>query len=572
MDISNHEVAEALKTTAFLLEIENANPFRIRAYRNAAQVLEDLPQPVTELVAQNENLADYSGIGKDLAEKIKTYVETGHFTLLDELTKKHPPTLRELTKLPNLGPKKVRLLHEKLGIASIKDLQTAIKQELIREVPGFGVTTENKIKEDLEKFLQRGESRRFLWSEVDLIARQLLDYLNESQEIQQCVLAGSYRRRKETVGDLDILVTGQKPKKMMDHFVAYQEVQKILSQGATRSTVILKNGLQVDLRVLKEESFGSGLYYFTGSKAHNIEVRKLARQEGLKINEYGVFKGKKKIVSNSEEEIFEVMGMDYIHPEMRENRGEIAAAREHRLPELITLDDIQGDLHSHTIATDGRNTIEEMALKAKKLGLKYLAVTDHSQNLKVAGGLDVKRLKKHIEAIDEINAKIKGIKILKGIEVDILENGSLDLPDSILKELDIRVCSIHMRFKMSAEAMTERIIRAMDNRYFNILGHPTGRLILKRDPFEFDFERVVQASVERGKFLEINCQPNRLDLNAEHCQLAQELGAKFVISTDAHSNSGLDNMHLGVAQARRGWVEKKNVVNALSWKELKALL
>lgn len=572
MAVSNTEVAEAFERIAILLEIENANPFRVRAYYNAARVIEGLPRPVSELIAKDEDLTEYSGIGKDLEGKIKEYVETGHFPLLDEVCSRHPKGIIDLARLENLGPKRIKILHDELGISSLKQLQKAAEKGKVHEVRGFGEKTEKKILEELQKFIQTGEEKRLLWYKVDQIAQQLVSYLKKSPELLKIEIAGSYRRKKETVGDLDILVTSSNPKDLINYFVAYEGIKEVLSKGTTRSSIVLNTGLHVDLRVLKSESFGSGLYYFTGSKTHNIEVRKIARRMGLKINEYGVFEGEKRLAGKTEEEVFKTIHLDYIPPELRENRGEIAAAIEHRLPKLITPEDLRGDLHSHTTATDGRNTIEEMALKAKELGYKYLAITDHSQNLKMVHGLDVARLKKHIEEIDRANERISGFKILKGIEVDILEDGSLDLPDSILKELDIRVCSIHSRFKLNKEAMTERILRAMDNPYFNILGHPTGRLSLKREPYELDIERIFKEAVERGKFLEINSQPERLDLSAELCQMAQELGVKFAISSDAHSINELNFINYGVAQARRGWVEKMNVINTLSWNELKKIL
>lgn len=572
MAFSNVEVAQAFETIATLLEIENANQFRVRAYRNAARVIEALPQPLTDLVAKEEDLSEYSGIGEDLAGKIKDFVETGHIPLLDELSSHHPKGLVELARLENLGPKRIKILHDELGIASLKGLKQACEREQVREVRGFGVKTEKKLLDEIKAFSESGVEKRLLWSQVDEIARSLVNYLNNSPEVSKVEVAGSYRRRKETVGDLDILITCNHPKKVIDYFVAYEDVKDVLSRGITRSTVVLRTGLHVDLRVLKDESFGSGLYYFTGSKAHNIEVRKIARHNGLKINEYGVYKGTRKIAGKTEEEVFKAIHLDYIPPELRENRGEIQAAAEHRLPDLIKREDICGDLHAHTTASDGRNSIEEMALAAKALGLKYLAITDHSQHVHVANGLDVKRLKKHIEEIERVNDKISGITLLKGIEVDILEDGSLDLPDEILKKLDIRICSIHYRLKMDKEMMTERILRAMENPYFNVLGHPTGRLLFKREPYELDLEKIIRTAVERGKFFEINSQPDRLDLSAEHCQLAQELGAKFFINSDSHSTNGFNFLNYGVAQARRGWIERKNVMNTLSWKELQKIL
>lgn len=572
MIVSNAEVAQAFEKIAILLELENANPFRIRAYYNAARVINGLSQPLSDLLAHEVDLAEYRGIGKDLAEKIKGYMESGHIPLLDQLAGRHPKKITELAQVENLGPKRIQLLHENLGITSLKELKKAAERQQIREVRGFGVKTEQKILAEIQELLKTPGEMRFSLSKVDQIAQQLVSYLKKVKEVKQLELAGSYRRRKETLGDLDILISCENSKKIIDHFVAFENVKTIISKGATRSSVVLRDGLHVDLRVLKAESFGSGLYYFTGSKAHNIEVRKIAKKMGMKLNEYGVFKGSKKIAGQTEVEVFKALHLDYIPPELRENRGEIKAAAEHRLPHLIELSDLRGDLHAHTLATDGRNSIAEMAMKARELGHEYLAITDHSQHVYVAKGLNVSRLKKHLEDIDRANELVSGIKLLKGIEVDIMADGTLDLPNSILAELDIRICSVHYQLKMSKMDMTERIIRAMDNPYFNILGHPTGRLIFKRGPSEFDLEKIIKAAVERGKFFEINCQPDRLDLSAEHSQMAQELGAQFAISSDAHGTTELDFLSFGVDQARRGWVEKKNVINSLLWKDLKKRL
>ena len=572
MLVSNAEVAEAFEKIAMLLELENANAFRVRAYRNAARLIEGLSQSLTDLVAKNVDLSELHGIGADLAEKIKLYVSTGHLSLLEELKKRHPKKIIELSQIDNLGPKRIQVLQKELGISSLKDLKKAALKNQIRELKGFGVKTEKKILEEIKQLTKIRKENRLPLHIADQIAADLVHYLKKSKELKNIVIAGSIRRRRETIGDLDILVVCENAKKIIDYFIKYENVKAILSKGITRSSVVLKNGLHIDLRVFREESFGSGLYYFTGSKDHNIEVRKIAHQMGLKINEYGVFKGEMKIAGKTEEEVFKAVHLDYIPPELRENRGEIKAAKEHHLPKLISVTDLVGDLHAHTTATDGRNTIYEMAEMAKALGHQYLAITDHSQKVHVAKGLDVKRLKRQIEEIDKVNEEISGIKILKGIEVDILEDGSLDLPNSILSELDIRICSIHYQTKMSKTDMTERIIRAMDNPYFNILGHPTGRLILKRAPYEFDFEKVIKAAIERGKFFEINCQPERLDLNAENCQMIKELGARFSISTDAHSTFELNYLNNGTDQARRGWIEKKHVINTLPWKDLKKLL
>jgi len=386
------------------------------------------------------------------------------------------------------------------------------------------------------------------------------------------VVAGSYRRRKETVGDLDILITAKKGASVMDRFTDYDEVEEIVSKGKTRSTVRLRSGLSVDLRVVPQVSYGAALHYFTGSKAHNIAIRKIGVKKGYKVNEYGVFKNEKRIAGKTETEIYKKMGLHYVEPELREQRGEIEAARKNKLPNLIRVQDIRGDLHSHTKATDGHHTLKQMAQAAQKKGYDYLAITEHSQHLTVAKGLNKKRLLEHIKAIDKLNEKSDGIVLLKSIEVDILEDGKLDLPDSVLKELDLVVGSVHYKFDLSRKKQTQRVQRAMDNPYFNILGHPTGRLINQRDAYDIDVEALIKTAKDQGCFMELNAQPDRLDLTDDACKLAKDMGVKVAISTDAHSTANLDFMYCGVDQARRGWLEKDDVINTRSLTALKKLL
>jgi DNA polymerase (family 10) len=400
----------------------------------------------------------------------------------------------------------------------------------------------------------------------------LAAYLQQVPGVSQVAAAGSFRRCRETVGDIDILVTADAESPVMEHFTTFEEVRQVLSRGETKSSLVLHSGLQVDLRRVAPESFGAALQYFTGSQAHNIAVRGLGRLRGLKINEYGVFEGEKKIAGDTEESVYRALGLAWIPPELREDRGEIEAAREGRLPELVEAADIQGELHSHTTATDGRNSLEEMALGAKRRGLKYLAVTDHSQYLKMVGGLDVRRLLEQMKDIDRLNARLKGFRLLKGIEVEILEDGNLDLPDSVLKELDIVIGSIHSHFRLPMRQQTERILRAMDHRFFSILGHPSGRLINEREPYAVDMAAVIQKAGERGCFLELNANPQRLDLTDIHCQMAKEAGVLVAINTDAHSVADFGQVICGVGQARRGWLEKKDVLNTRPLKELTRLL
>jgi len=435
---------------------------------------------------------------------------------------------------------------------------------------GFSKKLEQRILHTLEKPGTRG--KRFKWLTADKVARSLVAWLSDIAGIEKVTVAGSYRRMKETVGDLDILVSCTKGSDVIERFVKYEDVAEITSHGTTRATVVLRNGLQVDLRVVPEVSYGAALYYFTGSKTHNIAIHALGIKKGLKINEYGVFRGDKRISGKTEEEVFAQIGLPYIEPELRENSGEIEAAQKGKLPRLVTVEDMRGDLHSHTKASDGMNTLEEMAAAAKALGYEYLAITDHSQHVTIANGLDEKRLRKNCEDIDRLNEELKGITLLKSCEVDILESGDLDLPDSVLKDLDLTVCSIHYKLDLSASQQTERIIRAMDNPYFNILGHPTGRMIGEREAYALDMERLISAAKERSCMMEINARPERLDLNDIHCRMAKEAGVKMAISTDAHAVGHIGYIHLGVAQARRGGLEAKDVVNTLSLKSLRKIL
>lgn len=570
MTVYNKEIAGLFYQLADLLEISNDNPFRIRAYRNAARVIESLPQEVARLVKAKADLAELPGIGKDLAEKIRTIVETGHLPLLIQMEKEVPAVLTTLLKIEGLGPRRVQQLYEKLGIRSLKDLEQSIASGRLRELKGFGDRLVGKIRLGIQH--AREYSKRIRLNEAFPIVEGLLTYLKKSKNVLKAECAGSFRRRKETVGDLDFLVASDHPRKAIDHFVAFDEIASVLSKGETRSTVRLRSGTQVDLRAVPENSYGAALVYFTGSKAHNISIRRLAQRKNLKINEYSVSKGKKAIAGKTEKEVYRTLGMSYVEPEMREDRGEIELALRHRLPGLITLADIRGDLHSHTSASDGNADIESMARKAKSLGYSYLAITDHSRHLRVAHGLDAKRLLAQIRKIDKINERLEGIVILKSVEVDILEDGKLDMPDKVLKLLDFTVCSVHYKFDLDRKRQTERIIRAMDNPYFTILAHPSGRLINQREPYQVEMEALMKAARERNCILELNAQPERMDLDDALCKTAREMGVRIAISTDAHDPSQMDYMQYGVYQARRGWLQPKDVVNTATLRELKKLL
>jgi DNA polymerase (family 10) len=571
MPVQNSDIADIFNKVADLLDIEGANPFRVRAYRNAARAVSNLPQNVSDMIESEKDLTQLPGIGKDLAGKIQEIVETGSLAQLEELEGKMSPELIKLMKVAGLGPKRVKALNRNLGVTNLKELKKAAQQGKVREIEGFGEKTEQAILEELAE-VEGKQKERIKLREAEQRARPLVAYLEKTKGVKEITVAGSYRRRKETVGDLDILVTCKKGSEVMDRFVNYEDVRKVVSKGTTRSTIILRSGLHVDLRVVPQESYGAALHYFTGSKAHNIAVRTLGVKNKLKINEYGVFKGEKRIAGKTEKEVYDEVDLPYIDPELRENWGEVEAAQKGRLPDLVVLGDLRGDLHVHTKETDGRDSLEDMAQAAKERGYDYLAVTEHSKRVTMAGGMDAKRLGKQIREIDRLNGKLKDIVLLKGIELDILKDGSLDLPDDILKELDLTVCAVHYNRNLSKKQMTERIIRAMDNPYFNIFAHPTGRLINERRPYEVDLEKIMEAAKERGCFLEINAQPDRLDLSDRHCKMAKDMGVKLAVSTDAHSVSDLDLISYGLDQARRGWLEPDDVINTRSLKDLKKIL
>lgn len=570
MPVLNSDVAGIFNRVADLLEIESANAFRVRAYRNAARTIAGLPRSVSQMVAAGEALDDLPGIGKDLAGKIQEIVETGTLSQLEELEKETPPELGEIMKIPGLGGKRIAVLHRELGVTGLDDLKEKARKGQIRDLKGFGKKTEQNILREIKD--AEGHSDRVRIFEAEKTANALLKHLEGVKGVKKIAVAGSYRRRKETVGDLDILVSCRENSEVMEAFVKYDAVKRIVSRGKTKSSVILRSGLQVDLRKVSAVSYGAALHYFTGSKAHNIAVRKLGMKRKLKINEYGVFKGDERVAGKTEEEVYERVDLPYIEPELRENEGEIEAAQKGRLPELVTLDDLRGDLHAHTKETDGHNTLEEMARAAKKLGYQYLAITEHSKRVTMAHGFDAVKLEKQMKAIEKLNEKLKGITVLKGIEVDILKDGSLDLPEDILGELDVVVCSVHYYRNLSKKQMTDRIVKAMDNPHFHILAHPTGRLINERAPYEIDLEKIVEKAKERECFLEINAHPDRLDLSDRFCRMAREAGVKLAVSTDAHRTADLDFMRFGVDQARRGWVEPADVLNTRPLEELKNLL
>ena len=569
--MTNPEIASVLDDIADLLEFQAANPFRVRAYRNAARTIRDLPEPVEGILADPERkLTDVDGIGKDLAEKIATLVATGSMVMLDELRAQVPESVLAILRVPGLGPKRAAALFHELKVTSLDELRDACQRHMVRELKGFGEKTESTILEGLEIAAQADQ--RTYWADADQIAQALLGHLDACQAVRRREVAGSYRRGKDTIGDLDILVLADDPVKAMDSLARFPGVAAVLARGDTKMSVRLKTHLQVDLRVVPAESFGAALQYFTGSKAHNVELRGLARSRGLKVNEYGVFRGDKQIAGRTEEEVYQAVGLPWIPPELREARHEFQWAAEGILPQLIELDDLRGDLHSHSTWTDGMATIEEMAQAAIERGLKYLALTDHSKRVTMAGGLDGDKLRRQWEEIDRINARYKEFTLLKGVEVDILERGGLDLPDDVLSEADWVVASVHYGQRQSREQITQRVIGALENPYVCAIGHPTGRLINQRNAYEIDMDAVLRAARSNRKMMELNAHPRRLDLDDVACAVAKNYQVPVVISTDAHNIVGLDAMRYGVLQARRGGLTRHDVANTRSWAQLKKML
>ena len=570
MPTHNADIAAIFTEIADLLDLQQANPFRIRAYRNAARMVGDLGREIRAMVERGEDLTELPGIGDDLAAKLREIVDTGKCRALKKLQAELPPAITELLHVPGLGPKRVRMLWHELDVQTLEQLARAARDGRIRDLPGFGAKIEANILQAVEAHLSK--ARRIKLATAAQYATSLMAWLSAATGVNRIELAGSFRRCRETVGDLDILAVAAEGSAVMARFVAYDEVAEVLSQGPTRASVDLKCGLQVDLRVVDAGAYGAALCYFTGSRAHNIALRRLAQERGLKLNEYGVFRGRERIAGASEESVYGALGLPCIAPELREDRGEIAAARAGRLPQLVQFDDLRGDLHAHTTATDGHHTLEQMALAAKALGLSYLAITEHSRRLAMAHGLDPRRLAEQCDAIDRLNERLDGIVLLKGIEVDILENGSLDLPDTSLARLDLVIGAVHSRFDLTRARQTARILRAMDNRYFTLLAHPTGRVIESREPYDVDMLRVIRHARQRGCFLELNAHPERLDLLDSHCIMAKEEGVLVAINSDAHAREDFAHLRLGIGQARRGWLAAADVLNTRQLPELRRLL
>lgn len=570
MPIHNSDIADKLETMADLLAIQGSNKFRVRAYRNAAQTVRSLSKNVSHMIERDEKLTALSGIGEDLATKIHQIVRKGTFVQLEELKNNIPLELTELLQVEGLGPKRVKQLHQQLEISTLEELKECSEDGKIRQLDGFGAKTQQKILSDISQSDEEGRTR---WDNAEERVLSLVNYLEDISKLGRITVAGSYRRRKETVGDIDILVTCQDREQAMNKFVDYEDVVEVEARGETKTTVILRSGLQVDLRVVPRESYGAALHYFTGSQSHNIVIRERGVKRDLKINEYGIYtEEQEKVGGAREEDVFESVELDYIPPELRENRGEIEAAQRGELPQLITTEDIKGDLQSHTTASDGNFSLREMALAARDNGLDYFAITDHSQAVSVANGLDPQRLLDQMDRIDEMNRQLEDIRLLKSSEVDILADGSLDLPDDVLRQLDVCICAVHSNFNLSYVEQTERVVTALRNQNCDILAHPTGRKINQREPLELDMEKVIEVARDHSCSLELNAAPQRLDLKATQCRMAKDRGVKVVISTDAHRKGELNWMRYGVGQARRGWLEPENVLNTRPWSEVKPLL
>jgi DNA polymerase (family 10) len=571
--MSNADVAQVFSEIATLLEIKGENPFKVRAYQRVAETILGLTQDLSELRQRGE-LRSLPGVGASTAEKIEELLDTGRSTHHQELLREYPATLLDMLCVPGVGPKTVKLLFEREGIATIEALEQAAQAGILRSLPGLGEKTEQEILRGvahLREYSQR-TNLGIAWA----IAQGIMEELRAGAPVDHMEAAGSLRRMKETVGDIDILITSDAPQPVMDRFVGLEVVAQVLAHGPTKSSVLTDAGIQADLRVVSPESFGAALQYFTGSKQHNVRLRDLAVRQKVKLNEYGAFqvsaKAEKRIGGRLEEEMYAALELPLIPPELREDQGEIEAAREGRLPALIELSDIRGDLQMHSTWSDGHRTISEMARAAKSLGYRYIAITDHSPSQTVANGLSVERLRERRQEIEAAQKAVPGIAILDGAEVDIKRDGSLDYPDEVLAALDFVVASVHSGWKMERAAMTSRIIKAMENPWVDCIGHPTGRLIGQREPYEVDMEALLQAAARLGVAMEINAYPDRLDLKDVHARRAKELGVKLVIDTDAHSADQLTLMRFGVATARRGWAEAADVLNALPLSKLRRQL
>ncbi len=569
--MKNQFVAEILYKIADLLDLKGEIFFKSRAYRMAAQTIEALDEDIVT-ISNEDRLQSISGVGEALAKKIKELVETGRLEYFERLKKEIPEGLLALLDIPGLGPKKVSALYKNLGISTIEELRKACIDGKLRDLDGFGEITERNILRGIQ--LLEKTSGRALLNVAYGDGNDYLDYMKRCDKIDRISIAGSLRRMKETIGDVDILASSKYPDNVMDYFVKYDDVQRVLLKGSTKTSVLLHDNLQVDLRVVKNESYGSALQYFTGSKEHNVKMRSLAIKKGYKLNEYGLFdkETEKYVAGEVEDEIYTTLGLSYIEPELRENKGEIDLAQKGHLPRLVEYDDVIGDFHIHSTWSDGSDSIEDISRVAQNMGYSFVCIADHSQSLKIANGLSEERVNKKIDEIRKLNKKLSNFRIFCGTECDIKSDGSLDYSDRILKKFDAVHIGIHSAFKMDGKEMTKRITRGMENKYVHFLAHPTGRLIGRRDPYKIDIEQIVDTARDTGTFLEINAFPDRLDLNDIHAKFAKESGVKFVLGTDSHSIANLSFIRFGVATARRGGLEKSDILNTYRLKEIEKML
>jgi DNA polymerase (family 10) len=563
--MKNRELADLFEKMANILEFKGENPFKISAYRRASRIIGDLTQDIEEIAEQGE-LRNIPGIGEGMAQKIVEYLKTGKISKFEDARKGVSDELIAIMDIPGMGPKTLSMLHEEKGISSLSQLEKALENGSLTGLFGIGEKKIENIKRGI-LLLKQSKGRMNLGVAFP-VAKRIVEALRQKTGSRKIEWAGSLRRMKENIGDIDILATGPDKEKIVHAFTHLPEVKEVLASGETKASVIVEGGTQIDLRVVEEDSYGAALQYFTGSKGHNIHLRGIAKAKGIKINEYGVFKGKKKIGGKDEKDIYRALGMDWMEPELREDRGEIEAAQKGRLPKLVQESEIKGDLHVHSKWSDGTSSIEEIAKATQKRGYQYVAICDHSKSLRIAHGLDESRRMKQIEEIERVNEKLEGFQILKGAEVDILMDGKLDLTEKILEKLDIVVGAVHSGFKQDREKMTKRIVRALSNPFLSILAHPSGRLLGAREPYEVEMEEVMEAAKKYGKALEVNAYFERLDLNDIHCRKAKEMGIRVGIGTDSHHLDQLWMMSLGVAVAKRGWLEKKDVLNTLSLKEI----
>lgn len=567
--LDNRAIAGLLYETADLMEIDNSDPFRIRSYRRAAEAIEGLPSPIWDLIPEQKKLLEIPGIGKGMAANLRELMETGKLSVQEELLTKYRPSMLELLKIQGLGPKTIQLIWSAYQVCEVEGVEKLAKEGKIRTLPRMGEKAEQKILKGIEQY--RNVTGRFLLDEADRTAEKLSLHLAGLPGVDKITPAGSLRRGRETVGDLDILITGEccntpaHRDAVLDMIVKFPGILDVLAKGENKVSFKMRSGMQVDVRLLPPESYGAAMQYFTGSKSHNVSLRQRALKMGFTLNEYGLTKleGEKRVASKTEEEIYKKLGMDWIPPEMRENCGEIELAAEHKLPRILEQSDLQGDVHMHTDETDGRCTIEEMIEAARARGYKYMAITEHSKNLAMANGLDDKRALAHMKKIRKAGEKFDDIRVFAGIEVDILADGSLDLSDDVLAQLDVVIGSVHSAFNQEPQQMTDRLLRAIDNPHLGAVGHPTGRLLLKRDAYKFDVEAVLNAAAKKKVAMELNAYPDRLDLCDRHLRMAKERDIKIVINTDSHHTSHLEKIKYGVLQARRAWLTKDDVLNCL---------